>query len=190
MHAIDLLTNRNTASNLQDPAPSGTNLEAIFQAGLRSPDHARLRPWRFLTIDGDARLELGQLFASSLKHRNPNCNDSDLIKVRKQPLRAPLIIVVMAKLVSHPKVPETEQMLSAGCACHAMLLAAESLGFAGIWRTGVNAYDANVKKGLGLAEHESIIGYLYLGTRKAMPKPLPSMESSDFFQTWPQKLIP
>ncbi|MGK0442695.1 MAG: nitroreductase [Pseudohongiellaceae bacterium] len=185
MNAIDLLLQRNSSPRLKEPAPQGAELETVFQAALRAPDHARLRPWRFLTITGEDRLALGQLFAQAAQARNPSCSEVDLDKAKAQPFRAPLIVIAVACYSDHPKVPQTEQLLSAGCAVHGMLLATHALGFGGVWRTGENAFDRNVMNGLGLQEHEAIVGYLYIGTREGVAKPLPAMNSSDFVKAWP-----
>jgi len=75
-------------------------------------------------------------------------------------------LVVAAIVESHPKVPAVEQLLSAGTAAHAILLALQARGFAGIWRTGDSAYDPEVKRAFGLREQDAIVGFLYAGTPK------------------------
>ena len=54
--ALDLLLSRQSIGLLAEPAPQGADLDLILDAGLRAPDHGRLRPWRFVLIRGDARL--------------------------------------------------------------------------------------------------------------------------------------
>jgi nitroreductase len=83
---------------------------------------------------------------------------------RVKPLRSPVIVVVVSKIVDSPKIPKVEQLLSAGIAGQNILLAAHALGFAGKWSTGPAAYDAEVKKGLGLSPDDGIVGFMYLGT--------------------------
>ena len=185
MNAIELLLNRNSSPRLTQPAPKGSDLEQIYQAGFRAPDHARLRPWRFLAIEEDGLAALGELFADALLNRKPDASVQEVEKVKSQPLRAPLIVVAIAKLQEHEKVPAVEQILSAGCAVHGMVLAAQALGYAGIWRTGENAFDRYIMKGLGLAENEQIVGYLYLGTMDGGPKPIPEVDSKDYVSAWP-----
>jgi Nitroreductase family len=47
---------------LAEPGPSeGGSWPTILDAGLRSPDHGRLRPWRFAVVRGAARAALGEL---------------------------------------------------------------------------------------------------------------------------------
>jgi nitroreductase len=93
-------------------------------------------------------------------------------------------VVVVARLTDHPKVPAMEQRLSAACAAHAILLAAEASGYAGIWRTGDAALDRSVMAALGLEASEEIIGFLYLGTRDGASKSLPAMDTADFVSNW------
>ena len=93
-------------------------------------------------------------------------------------------MVVTVALSEHPKVPPIEQSLSAGCAAHNILLAAEALGYAGVWRTGEPAFDRNVMDELGLAGTEEIIGFLYLGSRDGEPKPLPQVDLQNHLRSW------
>lgn len=188
MDAIQLLHTRNSVSVLNDPAPDSEAMELILAAALRAPDHARLRPWRFLTIEGEARSALGQLFVEAENRHRSDSGELPMdleasAKLAAKPLRAPLLLVVIASIVEHPKVPEVEQLLSAGCAAHAVLLAAHALGYGAMWRTGGKAYDATVKSGLGLADNEQLIGYIYLGT-PAGYKSLPAMNTGDFVKPW------
>lgn len=184
MDALSLLLGRNSAAKLCEPAPAGEALDTIFQAALRAPDHARLRPWRFLTVAADARYALGDIFADALVERNPQATPAELDKARNKTLRAPMIVIVVVNFQEHPKVPHIEQQLSAGCAAHAMLLAAHAQGFAGIWRTGANAFDRRVMDTLGLAVNEEIVGFLYLGTVDGRYKPLPNLAIADYVQEW------
>lgn len=156
----------------------------MFVAALRAPDHARLRPWRFLTVAGERRHALGDVLAQALVERSPQADQAAREKAASAPLRAPLVVVAIARIGEHPKVPPIEQRLSAGCAAHGLLLAAEALGYAGIWRTGDAAFDRGVMKSLGLEDNEEIVGFLYLGSRLGDPKPLPQVRPSDYVSRW------
>lgn len=181
---LRFLQNRNSAPILIAPAPDPAAMEQIFKAALRVPDHAWLHPWRFITVEGDHREKLGELLEECLLERDPQADEGARSKARNAPLRAPMLVIVVARLSDHPKVPAIEQRLSAGCAAQAILLAAEACGYAGIWRTGEAAFDRNVMDGLGLAANEEIVGFLYLGTRDGNPKPLPNLDPGDFVSNW------
>ncbi len=182
--SIDLLLNRNSAPMLTEPAPSGEVLQRMFQAAMRAPDHGNLKPWRFITVEGERRSDLGELFAVAAAQRNGNLTAEQLERFVAQPMRAPLLIVVVASPVEHAKVPQIEQEYAAACAAFALLLAAEAEGFAGIWRTGDNAFDDTVASGLGLTKDEQIVGFLYMGTRRGEPKAVPEIDLSKHVSAW------
>ena len=181
---LQFLQQRNTAPKLTEPAPSPAQMEEIFRAALRAPDHAWLRPSRFLTITGERRVAFGELLEQCLALRTPDAEEAARTKARNAPLRAPMMVVVVVNLSEHPKVPEMEQRFSGACAAQAILLAAEACGFAGIWRTGAAAFDRAVMNGLGLAGSEEIIGFLYLGSRDGNPKSIPQLDAADFVSSW------
>lgn len=184
MEALDALLNRVSVPRLQEPAPTPEQRERLFVAALRAPDHAQLRPWRFLTVEGAARERLGELFARAVAADHPKARPEALEKARAMPLRAPLLVVVIASLKAQPKVPEEEQLLSAGCAAHAILLAAHAQGIGAIWRTGDLAYHPLIKAGLGLGENERIVGFLYLGAPAGEPRTPPRPDLQDFVGAW------
>jgi len=160
-------------------------LQNIFKAALRAPDHALLRPWRFLTIRGQARNALGELFAEAQRQDDPAISDVLLDKTRSKPLRAPLIVVVIARISEHPKVPPVEQMASASAAAENMMLAAFAQGVGAMWRTGDMAYHPLVRKGLGLDDNEQVVGFLYLGQSEGRARTLTPLSVNEFVVDWP-----
>jgi len=181
---LRFLQQRNSAAKLIEPAPSPEQMEEIFRAALRAPDHAWLRPWRFITIAGARRQAFGDLLERRLLLRTPDADDAARAKARNAPLRAPLLVVVVARVQEHPKIPPQEQRFSAACAAHALLLAADASGFAAIWRTGAGAYDRAVMTELGLAGSEEIVGMVYIGTREGTAKSVPKLATADFVSAW------
>lgn len=184
MDVLDALRNRVSVARLSGPAPSAAQREQLFAAALRAPDHGQLSPWRFLTVEGAARERLGDLFAQALAARPGEVKADALEKVRKSPLRAPLLVVVVACLQDHPKVPHQEQLLAAGCAAHGLLLAAHGLGLGAMWRTGAMAEDPLVSKGLGLRSNERIIGFVYLGNVEGERRNPRALAVEDFVRPW------
>lgn len=183
MQALDLLLNRVSVGRLLEPAPDAMQRELMLRAALRAPDHGQLRPWRFITVEGEARVHLGELFAAALA-QNPANRPEALDKARAMPLRAPLLILVVARLSEHPKVPQEEQLLSAGCAAHALLLAAQALGFGAVWRTGELAQHPHVLAGLGLQAGERLVGFIYLGSFEGERRVPPPLTPADFVCAW------
>lgn len=162
MEALDLLLNRVSVPRLHEPAPDATQRDLLFRAALRAPDHGQLHPWRFLTIEGEARQRLGELFAQAVA-AGPQVKPEQLDRARALPLRAPLVVAVIASPKAHAKIPLSEQILSAGCAAHGIVLAAHALGLGAMWRSGDLSHDPVVKAGLGLSSNEQIVGFVYLG---------------------------
>lgn len=184
MEALDALQNRVSHARLGEPAPSAEQLDRLFRAALRAPDHGQLRPWRFLTVEGDARERLGDLFARALQAEQPDATPEALAKARAMPLRAPTLIVAVARLQDHPKVPEIEQWLAAGCAAHGIVQAAYVEGLGAMWRTGGMAFDPFVREGLGLEANERIVGFIYLGTPIGeLRRPAP-LDPAGFVSAW------
>jgi len=165
MDALTALQTRTASPKLTDPAPTAAELEQVLKAGLRAPDHAKLRPWRFLVVSGEGRERLGQLLGATM-------------------LRAPLIIVAIAKMKEHPNVPRLEQVASTAAAVQNMAVALHALGYASVWRTGPTASDPRVKAALGLDAHDEIVSYLYVGTPVVPDRPAPEHALSDFVEFW------
>jgi len=167
MDALEALLGRRTVppARMTGPGPDAAALERMFAAAAAAPDHGRLRPWRFLLVEGEARRALGELFARGLAEDDPDLDPAELARQREAPLRAPVIVLAIAVLdPDHPKIPEIEQIAAAAAAIQNLLLAAHALGFAGKWTTGRPAYSEGVRRGLGLGPNERILGILYLGT--------------------------
>ncbi len=164
MQAIEALLMRRSARALTEPAPDEGALELILASAVRAPDHGRLRPWHFVLIRGGARTRLGAALAAELQRSQPHASAETVERERQKAFRAPLIIVVAARCNAAAQVPVIEQLLSAGAAAHAMMLAAVALGFNAMWKTGAAAYSAQVKTALGLDESDAIVGFLYFGT--------------------------
>ncbi|TRY30228.1 NAD(P)H nitroreductase [Aliiglaciecola sp. M165] len=182
MQALDLLLNRRSQPRLEEPAPQGELLENIMQAALRAPDHACLTPWKFIVCQGRGLVRLGEIFEEAAI--NADLDEKQITRAPQLPLRAPMVIIVIAKYTEHPKVPWVEQVASASCATQAMQMAALAQGFGGVWRTGSYAQNEDVKCAFYLEEKDEIVGFLYLGTPTNESMPAPKRNTSDYFEFW------
>lgn len=146
------------------PGPSPAQIERMLSSAVRVPDHGRLTPWRFLLIESEARMRLGERLAQRFAEREPGAGEAALEKERARFSHAPSIIAVIARVAEPHRIPAQEQLLSAGCVCFALLLAAEAEGFGAQWLTGWAAYDDLIAAALGLAAGERVAGFIHIGS--------------------------
>ncbi|MGP1664360.1 MAG: nitroreductase family protein, partial [Rhodanobacter sp.] len=107
-----------------------------------------------------------------------------LEKDRRRYANVPLVIVVIARVNLHSKVPEIEQRLTAGCVAHNLLLGACASGFDAQWLTGWVAYDRRVASLLGLADNEYITGFIHMGTAQGEVPDRDRPALADLLDTW------
>jgi len=163
---IDYLKTRRsvTLPFLADPGPSADELQTLFEIAVRVPDHGKLAPWRMITWSGEARERAGAAIAEIARADNPAMTE-DMIEVeRRQFLPAPLTVGVLSTAALHPKIPEFEQLISAGCVAFNLVHAANALGYGAHWVTRWFAYDAKAASVLGAREGERFVGFVHIGT--------------------------
>lgn len=180
MAVSEVIKRRRSTPKLAGVAPSREVVEKLVEGALAAPDHGRLKPWRFIEVRDEARVRLGEIFLDSERRVAPDLDEARRKKILSMPMRAPLILIVVAKVTLDHKVPVIEQVVSAGAAVQNMLLVAEELGVGAMWRTGGMAYTPGVKKSLGLKLEDEIVGYLYLGEAQVKPRPRDPLKVSDY----------
>lgn len=177
MDALSLLKSRRSASvnKLGGNGPAPEQLREMLTIAARVPDHRKLTPWRFLVFEGEARARFGEALATALQAEEKDAPSAMRLDTERQRLmRAPLVIAV----ISSPKIdqkatPEWEQVLSCGAAAMNLCLAANAMGFGTAWITEWYSYSPAIRRSLGLAPHEKIAGFVYVG---ANPEPQPDRE--------------
>jgi len=177
--AIELLTTRSSckAVALTAPGPSADEIDKLLTIACRVPDHGKLAPWRFILFEGDARLTAGAAIATAFRAKYPDAQPAQVEFERKRLAHAPLVVAVVSRAAPHVKIPEWEQVLSAGAAAMNLVLAAHALGYGANWITGWYAYDRAVLDALGLASHERMAGFIHIGTPSGpvQDRPRPSL---------------
>ncbi|MGH1540821.1 MAG: nitroreductase family protein [Arenicella sp.] len=181
MQALTALQQRVSSPLLAEPAPSQEQLQQIFSAALRAPDHGALTPWRFLTIADEARQKLADVMTAAKEAED--APKHMLLKAQKAPFRAPMIIVVIAS-IQEGRIPGFEQEHSAAAAAQNILVAAEALGLGAIWRTGWPTHHPDVLEALSVSEHEKIIGFIYIGQRCGERRTIAPLSVDDYVQEW------
>ena len=180
MDALDALTRRVSVPVLTGPDITEQQIDTLIRAALRAADHAWLRPSRYLSIQGDARQRLGDVFAAT----EPDADPNRIERLKAMPMRAPLILVAISSITEHPKVPETEQLMSTAAGVQNLLNAAWAMQLGAVWRTGALAYHPAIKTALGLASHERLVGFIYLGHINGNTKAVPELNPADYCQAW------
>jgi len=172
MSLLDMITTRRSVStrDMRDPGPSSEQVQILLQAAHRVPDHGKLGPWRFVIFQGDARADFSRKLADIYKEENPETTEKLLQFQAELLTRAPLVIAVISTAGEHVKIPEWEQVLSAGAACQNILLAAHTMGFGAQWVTEWYGYSDKVKKLLGMEAHHRIAGFIYIGSYNEKPE--------------------
>jgi nitroreductase len=184
--ALSLLASRRSASAkaMGEPGPTPAQLDQILAAAVRVPDHGKLNPWRFIVIEGEARARLGAILEARWREMNPTHGDQTLAFVRSFFTRAPLTVCVVSTAAPHPKIPEWEQVLSAGAVCQTMLIAATAMGLGCQWLTDWCAYDPVTTKALGLSDAEKVAGFVFLGTPAEPLADRPRPEAASLTVRW------
>ena len=167
MSVFDLIKRRRSIGKMTGERPTREQIEHMLEAATHAPNHYKVQPWKFIVLADKAREELGGVMAKSLASRLEETTSDRaqalLDKERNKLLRSPVIIVVVAEPPQLPKVLEIENIEATAAAVQNMLLVAEEMGLACMWRTGDAAYDPRVKQWLGLAPDEHIVSFLYVG---------------------------
>ena len=178
--AIDLLTSRRSVKPIElgDPGPTAAELATLLTVASRVPDHGKLTPWRFIVFEGDARLKAGDTIAAVFHDKRPDATPDQVEHERRRLARAPLVIAVISRAGPHVKIPEWEQVLSAGAAATSLVFASHALGFAASWLTEWYSYDRRVLDAIGVQPDERIAGFVHIG-RPAKPtedRPRPPLD--------------
>ena len=185
METLKTLLNRVSMPKLSTPAPSKEQMNIAYQAAFRAPDHAWLRPWRFIESSGAGRDKLGEAFVRSAKRKGIN-DEEKLSKYKLLPLRAPIIITLITQVTEKPNVPTIEQIQSTAAASQNILLALYDMGYGAYWRSGpfTSATNDYISEELSLSKESLVLGYLYVGTPTGEAKKIPELNSKEFVTYW------
>lgn len=164
------------AKTMSGPGPGENEVRALIEIASRVPDHGKIAPWRFIQYGPDYCVKLGEMIEARFKEVNTGFNN-EILEIEDEVLeiergrftRAPVVIAVISAPKNHPKVPEWEQVLSAGAAAMNLLTAANALGYDVQWLTEWVAFDDVLAPKFGVKPDEKIAGFVHIGT-KQMPK--------------------
>ena len=136
---------RASPANWSGPGPTAGGIERILTIAVRTPDHGKLAPWRFVIVGQDQRQELADLLPRALPEHDPDARRRNIRRTRIRPPGAVMIVLISAPVQDH-KIPVWEQQLSCGAVGMNLLQAAHALGYVGGWITGWQAYSPRVTR--------------------------------------------
>ena len=165
------------------PGPDDAQLRQILEVALRTPDHGKLAPWRFVIVPQDKREKLAEVLEAAYRAEKPEAGRLEIEAMHQFAHQAPTLVVALSKPVAGSKIPVWEQELSAGAACMNLLHAAHAMGFAGGWLTGWPAYSDAVRDLFGSAG-QRIAGFVFLGTPSRPLEERPRGELSQIVSQW------
>lgn len=185
-----LLSRRSTAIKaLSAPGPTAAQMEEILTAATRVPDHGKLAPWWFVVFDGDAREKFGAVLREAYLLEDEQAAPAKLDLEAEKFLRAPVVVAAVSR-IRDSKIPQWEQVLSAGACCYNLCLAANAMGYGSNWVTGWPAFNAKVREALGCDERDRIAGFIYLGTQSEKPEERERPALADIVSAWSEGYAP
>lgn len=183
--ALSLLETRRSGKprDLVAPGPSAEELDHILTIAMRSPDHGKISPWRFVIVSRNQRQQLADLLARALPEHDPEASSAHYAKALEFAHQAPVMITLISSPVQGHKIPAWEQELSCGAVAMNLLHAAHALGYVGGWITGWQAYSPRVTRAF-CEEGERIAGFIFLGTPANPLEERPRPTLTDHVSDW------
>lgn len=165
------LRQRRSIGKMTDQVPDRDVIRQILEAATWAPNHHLTEPWRFTVLAGDARDDLGKVMAAvaAAREADPALARRAAERAISKPLRAPYVIAVGVEPSPDPTVPPIEEIAAGSAAVQNMLLAAEALGLAAIWRSGWIAFEPEVREHFGISPRGTMLGFVYVGYAAMQP---------------------
>jgi nitroreductase len=170
-----LVSSRHNVSpkRLAEPGPDAEQLEGLLGLAAAAPDHGLLTPWRFVLVPTQQRHRLAEVFALALIDRDAGATLEQIESAREKAYRAPLLLVAIARLEPRePDIPPLERMVSMGAAIQNMLLGAHAMGYGAGLTSGQAMSSPRLRRLLGLADGESAVCCINIGTVTKRKSPL------------------
>lgn len=182
---IALLRTRRSGKprDLIAPGPDAAQLRQILEVAMRTPDHGKLAPWRFVIVPAERRADFARMLEDAYRASRPDAGRLEIEAVQQFARQAPTLVIALAAPVAGSKIPQWEQQLSVGAAIMNLLHGAHALGFAGGWLTGWACEDAQVRAAVA-SEGESIAGFIFIGTPGKPQEERPRPEYDQIVSVW------
>ncbi|PBN43777.1 nitroreductase [Sphingobium sp. D43FB] len=165
------------------PGPDDAQLRQILEVALRTPDHGKLAPWRFVVVPSARRAALADLLESAYRAEKPDAGRLEIEAMHQFAHQSPTLVVALSAPVAGSKIPMWEQQLSVGAAIMNLLHATHALGFAGGWLTGWPTYNEDVRAAFAQGD-ETIAGFVFIGTPGKAQEERPRPDYDAIVSVW------
>ena len=165
------------------PGPDDAQLRQILEVALRTPDHGKLAPWRFVVVPSARRAALADLLERAYRAEKPDAGRLEIEAMHQFAHQAPTLVVALSAPVAGSKIPVWEQQLSVGAAIMNLLHATHALGFAGGWLTGWPTYNEEVRAAFAQGD-ETIAGFVFIGTPSKAQEERPRPDYDAIVSVW------
>lgn len=184
MTPMDMLLSRASTDHLAEPAPNAAQLSDILAAAMRAPDHGKLRPWRYVVIEGDARPQMAERIVASMQRLDADAPEFKIEKRRNRFSTMPLILALGMHLRPENKIPLWEQEMAVAAATMNVLNALHATGFGGIWVSGDVVEDPVLAAEIGFPAPHKLAGFLFIGTPTNAPAAPRRPDPATFTARW------
>ncbi|GBQ83687.1 oxidoreductase [Asaia krungthepensis NRIC 0535] len=182
--ALDVLLSRASTDHLSAPAPDKEQIGRILSAGLRAPDHGKIRPWRYIVIKGKHRTEFAEEVVRAMVSADPEVPEKKIAKRRQRFSEMPMTIALVMAIEPKSKIPVQEQELSVGAGAMNVLNALHAEGFGGFWVSSDFADEPCFREALGLGDAQRLAGFLFVGTPDKPVQGAKRPDVSDYMAFW------
>jgi nitroreductase len=168
--------------DMVEPGPDEATLDRILQTAMRTPDHGKLFPWRFIKVEN--RPAFAKLLGDAFVNANPEARSAQIEAAVAPALMAPTLVILLFAPQPSAKIPLWEQQMSVGAVGMNLLHAAHAQGFVASWITGWASYDASIRAVL-CQSNEQIAGFFFIGTPGQPLEERPRPAPDDIVRNWP-----
>ena len=168
--------------DMVEPGPDQATLNRILLTAMRTPDHGKLFPWRFVEITD--RSAFAELLTDAFTDANPDARPAQIDAAVSPSRMAPTLVLLLYAPQPSAKIPLWEQQLSVGAVGMNLLHAAHAHGFVGSWITGWATYDDSVRQAICTGD-EQIAGLFFMGSPALPLEERPRPDPSHIIRQWP-----
>lgn len=143
------------------------DIRSILHAATFAPTNKLTQPWRFTVIGGVQKQQFADWAIELHKLKYPNSEQFADVQKRLSLIAQKSSHIIAIYMSRHPQkvLPEWEEISAVACAVHNLHLAAESLGYSGIWSTSFPTPESETLDYFGGNPNNGdlFMGFFYLG---------------------------